>query len=245
MNPQTSRSPSYLVRNPYSYCFRMFVPKDLQAYIGRSELRYSLKTGNLGKAKYKARIIAGQVQRVFKFLRKGNTAFMKLSDKQIQEMVQKYFKKLIESYDQPRPPFLTDLSNVPPFVDQSTFETYLGDLDYERRKYRLNRNIGEYSEVEEDVDRLLRENGVDEIDKKSPLYWKLCEGLMGAVIKGIEFHKNRLTGNSSDDASTLRSNCNYNPQNRHQPLSHKQLKTTGMNIHTTGNQEPKLITGLL
>jgi hypothetical protein len=146
--------------------------------------------------------MAGQVQRVFKILREGNTAFMKLSEKQIQEMIQRYFKKLTESYDQPMPPFLTDLSNVPPFVDQSTLETYLGDLDYERRKYRLNRNMGEYSEVEEDVDRLLRENGVDEIDKNSPLYWKLCEGLMDAVIKGIEFHKNRLLGNSSDDGSS-------------------------------------------
>jgi len=182
----------------------MNVPKDLQAYIGRKELRYALKTGYLGKAKYKARIIAGQVQRVFKFLRKGNTAFMKLSDKQIQEMIQRYFKKLTESYDQPMPPFLTDHSKAPPFVDQPTFETYLDDLDYERRKYRLNRNMGEYSEVEEDVDRLLRENGVDEIDKNSPLYWKLCEGLMDAVIKGIEFHKNRLLGNSSDNASTLK-----------------------------------------
>jgi hypothetical protein len=69
MKSKTSRSPSYLVRNPYTYCFRMNVPKDLQAYIGRKELRYALKTGYLGKAKYKARIIAGQVQRVFKILR--------------------------------------------------------------------------------------------------------------------------------------------------------------------------------
>jgi hypothetical protein len=84
----------------------MNVPKDLQPYVGRKELRYSLKTGYLGKAKYKARIIAGQVQRVFKFLRKGNPSFMKLSEKQIQEMIQKYFKKLIETYDQPSPPFL-------------------------------------------------------------------------------------------------------------------------------------------
>lgn len=107
----------------------MFVPKDLQRYVGRKELRYSLKTGYLAIAKYKARIMAGQVQRVFKFLRKGNTAFMKLSEKQIQEMVQRYFQKLIESYDQPMPPFLTDHSKAPPFVDQPTFETYL-DIYY-------------------------------------------------------------------------------------------------------------------
>ncbi len=40
------KSPSYLIRNPYSYCFRMKVPTDLQGVIGRKELRYSVKTGN-------------------------------------------------------------------------------------------------------------------------------------------------------------------------------------------------------
>ncbi len=34
------RSPSYIIRNKYSYCFRMKVPIDMQAYIGKKELRY-------------------------------------------------------------------------------------------------------------------------------------------------------------------------------------------------------------
>ena len=89
MNLLSSRSLSYLVRNPYSYCLRMFVPKDLQPYIGRKELRYSLKTGCLTTAEYIARFMAGQVQRIFKFLRKGNTALKKLSDNQIQELIEK------------------------------------------------------------------------------------------------------------------------------------------------------------
>jgi len=97
MNTQIGRSPSFLVPNPYFSCFRMFIPKDLQRYVGKKEFRYSLKTGCLIIAKYKARLMAGQVQRVFKFLRKGKSSFMMLSDNQIQEMIQKYFKKLLES----------------------------------------------------------------------------------------------------------------------------------------------------
>ena len=62
MKLRISRSPSYLVKNPFSFCFRINVPKDLQAYVGRKELRYSLKTGYLSDAKHKARIIAGQIQ---------------------------------------------------------------------------------------------------------------------------------------------------------------------------------------
>jgi hypothetical protein len=71
MKAKITRSPSYLVRNPYTYCFRMNVPKDLQPSVGRKELRYTLRTGYLGVAKHKARLIAGQVQLIFKYLRRG------------------------------------------------------------------------------------------------------------------------------------------------------------------------------
>ena len=95
MKPIT-RSPSYLVRNPYSYCFRMVVPEDVQKFVGRKELRYTLSTGYLGVAKQKARFVAGQVQMIFRFLRKGGAFLTDLSDDQIQKMVQRYIKTSIE-----------------------------------------------------------------------------------------------------------------------------------------------------
>jgi hypothetical protein len=61
------------------------VPKDLQDLVGKSELRYSLKNGYLGVAKYKARLLAGQVQKLFKYLRKAPPALLMLSDEKIQE----------------------------------------------------------------------------------------------------------------------------------------------------------------
>ncbi len=64
-------SPSYLIKNPYSYCFRMIVPKDLQPTIAKKELRYSLGTGNLSAAKTKARYVAGQVQQLFRDIQNG------------------------------------------------------------------------------------------------------------------------------------------------------------------------------
>ena len=57
----STKSPSYIVRNAYSYCFRMNVPQDLHRLVGKKELRYSLKTGYLGVAKQKARYLTGQV----------------------------------------------------------------------------------------------------------------------------------------------------------------------------------------
>ena len=117
MKAKLSRSPSYLVRNPYTYCFRMCVPKDIQRYIGKKQLRYSLRTGYLGVAKVKARIIAGQVQLIFKFLRKGNLALMKLLDNQIQEIIKNYLKSFIEEneermYSDEPLPFSIDTESV-------------------------------------------------------------------------------------------------------------------------------------
>jgi hypothetical protein len=43
MKGKISKSPSYLVRGPYIFYFRVNVPRDLQALIGKKELRYSLK----------------------------------------------------------------------------------------------------------------------------------------------------------------------------------------------------------
>ena len=73
-----NNSPSYLVRNTYSYCFRMVVPSDLTGFVGKKELRYSLKTGYIGIAKTKARILAGQVQLLFRLLRKGDRQLSQL-----------------------------------------------------------------------------------------------------------------------------------------------------------------------
>ena len=203
MKTKLSRSPSYLVRNPYTYCFRMNVPKDLQPYIGKKELRYSLKTGYLSTAKYKARIMAGQVQRLFKFLREGNPSLMKLSENQIQELIDRYLKDLIKSYEKPLPPFGTSEEDVPPFTDQETLNQYLRDLDIIKEEYITDRAMGEYSRIEESAVRLLKENGIDEIDKNSTSYWKLCEGLMLAEIKGIELHKDHLLGKSLDNVPSM------------------------------------------
>lgn len=58
MKPAT-RCPSYLYRNPHSYCFRIRVPSDIQPVLAKKELRYSLQTGYLVLAKQKTRYLAG------------------------------------------------------------------------------------------------------------------------------------------------------------------------------------------
>ena len=65
----TAKSPSYLIRNPHSYCFRLNVPGELQKFVGKTELRFGLNTGYVGIAKSKARLLAGLVQEFFRRLR--------------------------------------------------------------------------------------------------------------------------------------------------------------------------------
>jgi hypothetical protein len=85
-NHPAKSSPTYLVKTPYGYCFRLTVPSDIQSLIGKKELRYSLKTGYLSVAKRKARFLAGMFQEHFssirEILRMGD-----ITEEEIQELI--------------------------------------------------------------------------------------------------------------------------------------------------------------
>ena len=200
MKTKISKSPSYLVRNPYTYCFRMNVPQDLQPYIGRKELRYSLKTGYLSNAKYKARLMAGQVQLIFKLLRKGNSSLMKLSNNQIQEIVQKYLKEYVDGIEERM------YSDDPPnfTLDTRLFYQYVNELDDIKKEIIEYLGTLDYRTVESIVDDLLKENGIDDIDRSSVSYQKLCRGILKTQLKGIDIEKKQMRGEYSDDAPPMR-----------------------------------------
>ena len=124
----SNRSTNYLVKNRYSYCFRLKVPLDLQNFIGKKELRYSLKTGFIGIANNKAWILAGKIQLLFNALRKGDTRLMNLTEDQIKELVEKYVKAELRNLDERvLNPF--EEGFAPGYVDKSTMESYMDDLD--------------------------------------------------------------------------------------------------------------------
>ncbi len=93
----TPKAPSYLVRNPYSYCFRMVALKDLQTIVGKTELRYSLRIGSAGIARKKAQHIAGMENLLFTRLRNGRTNLKKLTNDHIKALVDQYIKESINS----------------------------------------------------------------------------------------------------------------------------------------------------
>ncbi|MFZ7128285.1 MAG: DUF6538 domain-containing protein [Desulfobacterales bacterium] len=88
-----TRSPSYLIRNAHSYCFRLVVPLDLQPYICKKELRWSLRTGYLSDAKQKARAMAVEVQALFQSVREM-VVMGDLTDIEIKKLVNGHFQNL-------------------------------------------------------------------------------------------------------------------------------------------------------
>ena len=156
-----SKSPSYLVRNRYSYCFRIIVPADLQKIVGRKELRYTLKTGYLQAAKQKSHFISGQVLMLFRFLRKGGFAVAKLSDTQVLELVRKYIKSAIESWDRI---FFEEPEEAPP--GSTAYEAF-DFLDDVRDQLIDRMNRGDFSLLEQPVSELLKKSGLRGIKKDS------------------------------------------------------------------------------
>lgn len=91
-----SKSSSYLIRNQYTFCFRMHIPKDLQSAIGRKEIRRSLQSVQLGIAKYKSREIAGNLQRLFRKMRTMGDDMTQLDHKRIQEIINRHIREELD-----------------------------------------------------------------------------------------------------------------------------------------------------
>lgn len=184
------RSPSYIIRNPYSYCFRMIVPRDLRKFVGRIELRYTLSTGQIGLAKSRARLLAGQVQEFFRRLR-GIVKLGDLTDEQIVEIVNRYFRNFAEGLERIRvEPDAINRGDVFDAVNQ------INQSVCNRAKKALAEN--DYSYVWPQVtDVLVREDL--EVEKLSVSHNKICREMLKGMISFGEIQNRRQQGDYSDD----------------------------------------------
>ncbi|MFC1581225.1 DUF6538 domain-containing protein, partial [Thermodesulfobacteriota bacterium] len=197
MKPTTSKSPHYLVRNSYSYCFRMKVPQDLQKYVGRKELRYSLKTGYRSEARAKALMLAGIVHRIIRSLRKGGAELSELTDDQIQAMVQKYLRDWVKRLDER---WLVNEAEDR-FLNREMFHQYVRDLDYIKEDIVEDLALCDYHRTEKTADVLLEKNDVVGLEKESRNYRKLCRELLKIQLQELEIEKKQMLGDYSDSYS--------------------------------------------
>ena len=96
-----TRSPSYIAQNQFGFCFRMHIPRNLQNRMGKKELRLSLKTGNLSKAKARGRCLAGSIQLLFNEFSRENLFLKKLTPKRVNDLIKQYRDQAIEDAKRP------------------------------------------------------------------------------------------------------------------------------------------------
>ena len=197
---QISKSPSYLIRNPHSYCFRINIPKDLQPIIGRKELRRSLKTGYLSVAKVKARVMAGNLQMLFMGLRKETAVadfpfdHIDLILDQISYAVSGITEKILrQNLDEP--------------LTQEQIQKERNRLEDEIQQIRDELSRSDYSRISPIVLGQFQKAGVP-LSSEHPRFKELCREFQKAEIKRLKLELERERGDySTDERKYYRANC--------------------------------------
>ncbi len=192
MKPST-RNPSYVYQTPHSYCFRMRVPADLQPLVNRKEFRYSLKTCYLGIAKSKARFLAGNVQWLFEILRYSGDWMDKLTDDQMQQMINRYIRNKLESLERKRAVEGIDIRKV------MKEDEMLKDFILENQSELVD---GSYENAGFTVKKILDEKGIA-FDSKIPEHAVMCREYLKAETEMFKVERNRISSDYSDDIDKL------------------------------------------
>lgn len=88
---------TYVFQRPSGYYFRFRLPADVKALVCKSELRYSLQTGSFPLAKSRARMIAGKVQSIIRWIRQRHRMKdQQLTPEQINDLIQGYIREFLQ-----------------------------------------------------------------------------------------------------------------------------------------------------
>jgi hypothetical protein len=185
---------NYLVKTDSGFCFRLRVPPDLQDVVGKIELRYTLGTGSVRRARPIAKALARGLWELFKQLRKGDSKLTDLTNEQIQTLIEKYLRQSINDMEDRYLNADDDL----PISDHGSFVSYLSDLDLIKDDLVFYLASGQYDTVVRIADRLLEDSGIT-MDHDSPGYIRLCRGLLRAQMKEIEIEKRQLITGQVED----------------------------------------------
>ena len=85
-------TPSYMYQSPSGYIYRLRIPVDLKDIVGKTEFRYSLRSGILRVAKHRARCIASFVHQLFIKVRNNMEEF---TPERISDLVRNYIRETL------------------------------------------------------------------------------------------------------------------------------------------------------
>ena len=123
-------------------------------------------------------------------MRKGGVTLTELPDEKIKELIKQYIKDYLQGLDE-------RFADNKPFVDAQDVNQYIKDLDSIRHDKTLEYNLGDTSIVENEVDKLIRENKIGGVEKDSKDYKMLCGNILREQIKLVSIEKRHMLGDDS------------------------------------------------
>ena len=84
------------------YYFRYTLPPDISKLVGKTGLRYSLRTGYIKQAERKASRLAGTVEDFISEIRQESYRIMNLSTEQLQALLDQYLRKALDDDEDKR-----------------------------------------------------------------------------------------------------------------------------------------------
>jgi hypothetical protein len=171
----------------------MKVPPDLQSLVSLKEIRYSLRTGFQGEAKFRARIMAAFIQRLFRGLRKDRR-MRELSAEENRRLIHQYFSDCLERDETSR---VMEDDPLPDEVHEEELMGYESVIDF----WKKDLADCNYQNAAKIVDRLLMKNKLA-LPPESLAYRTLCREILKTDVRIFKILKKREVGDYSYEETT-------------------------------------------
>jgi integrase len=200
--------PRYTFQRNSLYYFRYTLPPDISKVVGKRGLRYSLKTGYIKQAERKARRLAGTVEEFISEIRQEPPIIMKLSEAQIQSLLDQYLRKALIDDEERR----LSASRI----DPDELDDELEVISFIQSDLREELALNDYQSIGSSVDDLLEKHKV-KLNKKSKNYKILCRELLKVHIKILDVAEKRSVGDYSEELSSSADGKSSKAKQKDQP----------------------------
>jgi len=95
-------NPRHTLQRNSLYYFRYTLPLDISRLVGKTGLRYSLRTGYVKQAERKARRLSSTVEDFISHIRQEPPTAMNLSEAQLQSLLDQYLRKALNEDEDKR-----------------------------------------------------------------------------------------------------------------------------------------------
>jgi integrase len=170
----------------------MKLPARLSAVVCARELRYTLRTADTMKAKYRALKLALFAKGFFKAVGRNGLCMADLTKEAIDRIMREELEKALEEMEEAR-------VTAPRMLSRETLEDEDESLSYLESDAREALATKDYRSVYPFVDALLEERGIDGIDKGSETHRRLCRELLKVRAGLCAIEQKRIRGDYSDE----------------------------------------------